>query len=81
VLAANERTLTLGRGVEADIVLPDEEVSHIHARLTLLEGTRFIADNESTNGTFVAGRRVSSETLREGDLIQVGRTTLRYEGR
>ncbi|MEW6518151.1 MAG: FHA domain-containing protein [Thermodesulfobacteriota bacterium] len=63
----------IGRGREADLVLPDPAVSHRHA---LLEGTDdqvWIKDLESTNGVWVNGSRISARTsLHPGDFIQLG---------
>jgi pSer/pThr/pTyr-binding forkhead associated (FHA) protein len=58
----------------------DEFVSHMHARVMLRGHFYFIADLGSTNGTFVNGRRITTDQqLRVRDEIRVGETVLRYE--
>ena len=63
-----ERTLNLTRGVrlsvgrtkENNLSIDDPSVSKIHASLTVNEdGKLIVADTGSTNGTFVAGERIS----------------------
>jgi DNA-binding NtrC family response regulator len=58
--------------------LPDRWVSSLHARLLRREGGWCIADAGSKNGTMVNGAPCSEAVLRDGDLLEVGRTLLRY---
>jgi two-component system cell cycle response regulator len=76
--------LTLGRSKEATILIPDPGLSRIHARLFRRQSpTRmdfYIEDCASTNGTFVAGQRISTPTLlMDGARVELGRrTALRF---
>ena len=65
----------IGRGREADLVLPDPAVSHRHALLDATPDDQlWIKDLESTNGVWVNGGRISTKTfLHPGDFIQVGK--------
>ncbi|HEY3285769.1 MAG TPA: FHA domain-containing protein [Gemmatimonadaceae bacterium] len=56
----------VGRGAHNDIVLNDESVSDSHAKIQRRENGWFIVDQESTNGTYVGGRRVQGEHRVEG---------------
>lgn len=73
----------IGRGQEVDVVIVDTGVSRRHAKVVRdLDGTSKIVDMSSTNGTFVNGRRVDAESLREGDRIRIGQSAtldFRYE--
>ena len=71
----------IGRAPERDIPLPaDTSVSRSHARITYADGRHFIADDGSSNGTFVNGGRVSDpRLLSSGDTIQLADTAFRYE--
>jgi pSer/pThr/pTyr-binding forkhead associated (FHA) protein len=70
----------VGRDPEADIVVPDACVSWQHAVLRR-EGDRWVlADNGSTNGTFVNEQRVTTARLADGDTIGFGDTTFRLTG-
>jgi pSer/pThr/pTyr-binding forkhead associated (FHA) protein len=51
----------VGRGEHNDIILNDESVSDSHAKLQKREAGWFVVDMESTNGTYVGGRRLTGE--------------------
>jgi pSer/pThr/pTyr-binding forkhead associated (FHA) protein len=68
---------TLGRAPGADFIVDAALVSRVHCRLTALPGGELeVRDLESTNGTFVNGRRVEVAQLASGDRLQVGRLEL-----
>ena len=68
---------TLGRATGADFILDEALVSRVHCRLTALKsGELELHDLESTNGTYVNGRRVERVRLDSGDVVQVGRMEL-----
>jgi pSer/pThr/pTyr-binding forkhead associated (FHA) protein len=70
----------LGRDPSASIRLEEDSVSKQHARLSHENGVFHIEDLESSNGTFVNGRRVYRRTeLRPGDLIRLGAVILKLE--
>lgn len=66
------KLLVLGRGLEADVQLPDTGVSRRHAQI---DGRR-LTDLGSTNGTRVNGNRVAEADLEDGDRITVGNTEI-----
>ncbi len=70
--------ITIGRGVDADLRLPDTGVSRRHAQLRRHGDGYVIIDMGSTNGTSVNGRNVSEHQLRNGDRIEIGTTTMVY---
>lgn len=74
------RPVVMGRLPECTIVIGDLNVSRRHAEVRAL-GTGFVvADLGSTNGTAVNGVRITGEqVLRDGDVISVGTTHLRFE--
>jgi pSer/pThr/pTyr-binding forkhead associated (FHA) protein len=73
--------VTLGRAVENDLVLDDDEFASVkHARIEPRRDGVWLQDLESTNGTFVNGSKVTRpRKLSPGDVIRVGETDLRYE--
>jgi pSer/pThr/pTyr-binding forkhead associated (FHA) protein len=52
-------------------------VSRLHCQLSATADAIQVKDLDSTNGTFVNGKRVTSATLRAGDVLKVGRVDLR----
>ncbi len=71
-----ERT-TLGRSRDADIFIPDQWLSRMHAEILLDHGGLVIADLGSKNGTLVNGSRIQGPTsLLEGDQIKLGDHTV-----
>lgn len=68
---------TIGRTTAADFILDEALVSRLHCRLTATPGGELeIRDLESTNGTFVNGRRVDVARLEPGDKLQLGRVEM-----
>ena len=70
--------VTIGRGGGCAVPLTfDTFVSQVHARAFDRDGTLWVEDAGSTNGTLVNSKRISEPTkLRKGDRVQVGETVL-----
>ena len=76
VQLTKDRT-TLGRRPYNDIVIDNLAVSGEHAVLQMSGAEVYLEDLNSTNGTYVNGRRISAATtLRRGDALQVGKTVM-----
>jgi pSer/pThr/pTyr-binding forkhead associated (FHA) protein len=56
----------VGRGAHNDVRLTDESVSETHAKLQRRDDGWYAVDMNSTNGTYVAGSRVTGERRLEG---------------
>ncbi len=70
-------SLLIGRLPECDVLLQDNLVSRMHARLSVQSESVVVEDLHSTNGVYVNGLRVGHSTvLREGDRILIGTTEL-----
>lgn len=72
--------VTLGRDDKCTYRFDDPSVSGLHARLVIIGAEYMLADNKSTNGTWLNDVRVSEPVhLRDGDRIRLGATlTLRF---
>jgi transcriptional regulator with PAS, ATPase and Fis domain len=68
----DQNQLTLGRGASSDAVLEASGVSREHAVLTRQGPVYSIADNKSTNGTYVNGERIKHAALAVGDVLRLG---------
>lgn len=78
IYALGKRT-RIGRGDDAEIVLVDPGVSRAHAVVEFDGDRPILRDLDSTNGTFINGRRVESQPLRDGDELLFGNTKMRFE--
>jgi uncharacterized protein involved in exopolysaccharide biosynthesis len=78
IFTVKRTSVVLGRGEDADIQLPDGSVSQHHARIAR-QGKNFdVTDLDSTNGTFIRGKRVARATLRNADRITLGTVDLMF---
>jgi len=71
----------IGRDPGNRIELPSLSVSSHHARLTESGDGWRVEDLGSTSGTWVDGRRVRSQNLRGGELVQIENFCLRFDPR
>jgi pSer/pThr/pTyr-binding forkhead associated (FHA) protein len=73
-----EGDATIGRGGGCAVPLTfDTFVSQVHARAFDRDGTLWVEDAGSTNGTLVNSKRITQPVkLRKGDRVQVGETVL-----
>lgn len=76
----DEPLVGIGRVGGNAIQLHDTEVSRKHAVLERIGEEFALRDLNSSNGTFVNGKRVKEKRLLSGDQLQVGRTMLLYTG-
>jgi hypothetical protein len=78
--ALAEASTELGRGKEVAVRLRDIAVSRRHARIRHHEGAFLLEDLGSPNGVYLNGKRVEDASpLQEGDVIELGRTLLRFQ--
>jgi hypothetical protein len=63
---------TLGRDNQNDMVINDDSVSLVHARLIEKDGHYRVLNLLSTNGTWVNDKKVSDSPLRDGDAVCFG---------
>ena len=68
--------MTVGRNEGNDIVIDNLAVSGLHARIDKTENTYILTDLQSTNGTFVNDKRITSHRLQHKDKIIVGKHLL-----
>ena len=70
--------LAIGRDPQNDVVLDDRRVSRRHAEIRLRLGRYTLYDLQSTNGTYVNGRRVAEMVLSDGDRLSIGGAELLF---
>jgi pSer/pThr/pTyr-binding forkhead associated (FHA) protein len=70
----------IGRNTQADVQVPDTQVSRRHCELYDFEGQLAVRDIGSVNGTLVNGHRIEQDTfLSTGDTLSIGRISFRVE--
>jgi len=67
---------TIGRSTSAQFIVDVALVSRLHCQLTAAADSIEVKDLDSTNGTFVNGKRVQTAQLSAGDTLGVGRCEL-----
>ena len=66
----------IGRSRECDLRVADGNASRRHAEVKQDGDAYVVVDLGSTNGTELNGRRITRETLTDGDRITIGATDL-----
>lgn len=75
VVPLRRGTYTLGRS-NADIVIPDADLSRAHARFVVTEKAITIEDLDSANGTEVDGERQRNAVVTTNSTIRCGNSTM-----
>jgi pSer/pThr/pTyr-binding forkhead associated (FHA) protein len=71
--------ITVGRGVESDIVIDDVSISHSHVQFSRQADGDYVQDLASRNGTQVNSEPVMKpRLLRLGDMLLIGNIVLEY---
>jgi pSer/pThr/pTyr-binding forkhead associated (FHA) protein len=68
---------TIGRSTGAEFILDAPLVSRLHCQLSATGEALEVKDLDSTNGTFVNDKRITTARLQNGDRLKVGRVELR----
>ena len=75
-IALRGRELTIGRSEDSDLIVDDEFASTYHAKLVLLNGEWMLQDLNSTNGTYLDGVKVTTQTtLKLKSTVRIGKTS------
>ncbi len=71
-------SVTLGRAEINQIVLSDGDVSRSHCSIKEVNGTYYLTDLDSRNGTFLNNEPIKEAILRHGDCIRIGKTLILF---
>jgi adenylate cyclase len=74
----NKEVITIGKLSGNDLQLNDNSVSRNHCKFVRQKNIYKIIDLESTNGTYVNGKKVADKKLQKGDNITIGRTIIKF---
>lgn len=79
-LPLDKPIITIGRGLDNDVVIDAPPISRHHARLIRAEGGLYIEDLGSANGTFIDGDLITARTLVDtGQTISFGSFAIRLD--
>jgi len=68
---ADTNMLTLGRGIDCNVVIINASVSRLHATISIVDGKFVLADNNSKYGTLVCIRRPMRSFLSDGQSVSI----------
>src|SRR4051794_40459767 len=72
----------VGRSLDCAISLEDGRLSRQHCRIEATPDDGWaVVDLQSTNGTFIAGQKISFHKLADGDEVHVGRSRIVFHAR
>lgn len=71
----------IGGGAGCEICLREPNATEVHAVVRYARGRYYLQDQGSSIGTLLNGQRAEASALKDGDLISVGRTVLRFRQR
>ncbi len=70
--------LVIGRSSDCSVHILDDSASRQHCKIVMSEKSIMVMDLKSTNGTYVNGTAVAARHLKNGDIIQVGRSIFKF---
>jgi len=79
VILPIDLAVLIGRGDLCDVQIQDPTLSRVHCRVIARDDQVTLCDAGSRWGTFVNGHRITECTLKLGDRIRIGETTLQLE--
>lgn len=68
-------TTVLGRARECDLRIPTRDTSRRHCEILVGEQHAVVRDLNSSNGTFLNGKRIAEARLKAGDKLTLGPVT------
>lgn len=75
-----EGVTRVGRGPQNALVIQDASVSADHCEILVFGPEIIVREHHSTNGTWVAGKRVAAQSqIRHGEIVRFGKIEARLE--
>jgi CheY-like chemotaxis protein len=74
-----DKWITLGRADGNDFQIASPSISGRHCETRLRDGELVVRDLQSTNGTFVDGKKISEAAVKPGQTFRLGEVELRFE--
>ena len=77
----NSDVVSIGRGADNNLIISEISVSLHHATFLKNNGRFWLKDLDSSNGTYVNGRRITETTIDIGDVVSFGLIKTRFDGK
>jgi uncharacterized RDD family membrane protein YckC/pSer/pThr/pTyr-binding forkhead associated (FHA) protein len=74
-----DEAITLGREATNKVVIADPSVSRQHAWIEKRPDGYYLVDKNSSNGTYINGKKVSQQKLNHSDKVNLGSASLVFE--
>jgi pSer/pThr/pTyr-binding forkhead associated (FHA) protein/uncharacterized RDD family membrane protein YckC len=74
-----EDLITIGREATNKVVVSDPSVSRQHAWVEKREDGYYLVDKNSSNGSFVNGKKITQQKLNHNDKLQLGNAQIVFE--
>ena len=72
---------TIGRSSSNSVCLPDDKrISRAHCRIVVENNVPYIIDLGTNSGTLLNGTKITRHPLKPGDVIEIGKSKLIFEG-
>lgn len=78
-LSDKDERVRIGRSPDCEVVIDNLGVSRVHCEIVQKPGYFQLRDLGSGNGTFVNGDRVENYNLNQGDIVSLGKFTIKFE--
>jgi len=78
-IAITKPFITLGRNINNDVILEEDDVSREHASIKLRGGHYVLSDHQSANGTRVNGQRINECVLQDGDEVCLAAICMKFQ--
>ncbi len=77
-IVLGEEPLVIGRAVDADFQISEPGISREHCRVFCQDERYWVEDLGSTNHTWLNDEMIERSALRDGDLIRISQTVLKF---
>jgi pSer/pThr/pTyr-binding forkhead associated (FHA) protein len=71
-----EKLYCIGSATDNQLVVQDQTVDPLHAKLVLEDDKYVLKDNNSSSGCFINGQRVTQKEILPGDIVRLGKVEL-----
>lgn len=71
-----EKLYCIGSASDNQLVINDQTVDPLHAKLVVEDDKYILRDNNSTSGCFINGQRITHKEIFPGDIFRLGNTEL-----